>query len=181
MLIIVQKVGLGIFGFGQYLELAYSFGILGVDVYYLPDEDARVLDKVCQELLEYQFYASFSPNNFLARNIDRTLNYKLNLKLKRALKQLKDELPNPNQEEKTFQEWWESNRQKWCDKLRASMIKYRNIGHNWQFSVEQREALIQYYDANKLLVDCLNSDCYVSREVRQEIEDTLLLPIAEIE
>jgi hypothetical protein len=30
------------------------------------------------------------------------------------------------------------------------------------------------------LVDCLKSDCYVSREVRQEIEDTLLLPIAEI-
>jgi predicted NACHT family NTPase len=29
--------------------------------------------------------------------------------------------------------------------------------------------------------DCLNSDCYVSREVRQEIEETLLLPIAEIE
>jgi hypothetical protein len=41
--------------------------------------------------------------------------------------------------------------------------------------------LQQYYNANKLLVDCLNSDCYVSREVRQEIEDTLLLPIAEIE
>ncbi|WP_442946756.1 NACHT C-terminal helical domain 2-containing protein [Nostoc sp. NZL] len=31
-----------------------------------------------------------------------------------------------------------------------------------------------------LQVDCLNSDCYVSREVRQQIEDTLLLPIAEI-
>jgi hypothetical protein len=29
-------------------------------------------------------------------------------------------------------------------------------------------------------MDCLNSDCYVSREVRQEIEETLLLPIAEI-
>jgi hypothetical protein len=41
--------------------------------------------------------------------------------------------------------------------------------------------LIPNFDANQLLVDCLNSDCYVSREVRQEIEDTLLLPIAEIE
>ena len=34
--------------------------------------------------------------------------------------------------------------------------------------------------ANKLLSDCLNSDCYVSRDVRQEIEDTLLLPMSEI-
>ncbi|MEQ9666955.1 NACHT C-terminal helical domain 2-containing protein [Coleofasciculus sp. G2-EDA-02] len=61
------------------------------------------------------------------------------------------------------------------------MIQYRNIGHNWQFSDSQKQLLKQYYDANKLLVDCLNSDCYVSQEVRQEIEDTLLLPIAEIE
>ncbi|OUL25453.1 hypothetical protein BV378_15405 [Nostoc sp. RF31YmG] len=56
------------------------------------------------------------------------------------------------------------------------MIKHRNIGHDWQFSEEQKELLQQYYDANQLLVDCLNSECYVSREVRQQIEKTLLLP-----
>ena len=60
------------------------------------------------------------------------------------------------------------------------MIKYRNLGHNWQFSDQQREALKQYYDANQLLVDCLNSNCYVTRTVRQEISQTLLLPMAEI-
>lgn len=41
--------------------------------------------------------------------------------------------------------------------------------------------LQQYYDANKLLVDCLNSGCAVSLKVREEIEETLLLPNAEIE
>jgi hypothetical protein len=41
--------------------------------------------------------------------------------------------------------------------------------------------LQQYYDANKLLVDCLNSGFYVNRTVRQEIEETLLLPMSEIE
>jgi predicted NACHT family NTPase len=61
------------------------------------------------------------------------------------------------------------------------MIKYRNIGHDWQFSDQQKEVLKQYYNANQLLVECLNSDCYVSREVRSHIEDTLLLPTAEIE
>ncbi|MEP0832097.1 NACHT domain-containing NTPase [Microcoleus sp. AS-A8] len=69
----------------------------------------------------------------------------------------------------------------WVNKMRKVMIEYRNIGHDWQFSDEQKERLQQYYDANKLLVDCLNSDCYVSRAVRQEIEETLLLPIAEIQ
>jgi predicted NACHT family NTPase len=50
-----------------------------------------------------------------------------------------------------------------------------------QFSKQQQELLQQYYDANKLLVDCLNSGCVVSDRVREEIEETLLLPIAEIE
>ncbi|MBD2033743.1 hypothetical protein H6F76_01515 [Leptolyngbya sp. FACHB-321] len=56
------------------------------------------------------------------------------------------------------------------------MIQYRNIGHDWQFSLEQVQMLEQYYAANKLLLDCLNSDCYVTRSVREEIEATLLLP-----
>lgn len=57
----------------------------------------------------------------------------------------------------------------------------RNIGYDWQFSDEQKKLLKRYYDTNKLLVDCLNSDCSVSLEVQQEIEDTLFLPMAEIE
>jgi predicted NACHT family NTPase len=56
------------------------------------------------------------------------------------------------------------------------MIKHRNIGHDWQFSHEEKEALKQYYDANKLLVECLNNGCDVAPEVSQEIEETLLLP-----
>jgi len=75
----------------------------------------------------------------------------------------------------------QTNGQTWVDQLKYLMIKHRNIGHEWQFSDAQKQLLRQYYDANKLLVDCLNSDCYVSREVRQEIEDTLLLPMSEIE
>jgi CRISPR/Cas system Type II protein with McrA/HNH and RuvC-like nuclease domain len=61
------------------------------------------------------------------------------------------------------------------------MIKYRNIGHDWQFSEEQKELLQKYHDANNFLLECLNSDCYVSHNVRQYIEDTLLLPMADIE
>lgn len=77
--------------------------------------------------------------------------------------------------------WWKVNGSAWADTLRAGMIKHRNIGYDWQFSKQQKELLEQYYDANKLLVECLNSDCYVSRKVRSQIEDTLLLPIVEIE
>jgi hypothetical protein len=61
------------------------------------------------------------------------------------------------------------------------MIEHRNIGHNWQFSKEQIGLLRQYYDANKLLVDCLYNASNVTPVVRSHIEETLLLPIAEIE
>jgi hypothetical protein len=69
-----------------------------------------------------------------------------------------------------------------CTKqLQDLMVKNRNIGHDWQLSNEHKKLLQQYYDANKLLVDCLNSGCVVSNQVRQDIEETLLLPITEIE
>jgi predicted NACHT family NTPase len=44
-----------------------------------------------------------------------------------------------------------------------------------KFSKHQRQLLKQYYNANKLLVDCLNHAHYVSRSVRAEIEDTVLV------
>ncbi|BBD65049.1 hypothetical protein NIES4072_12870 [Nostoc commune NIES-4072] len=63
------------------------------------------------------------------------------------------------------------------------MMKYCEIFHNWQLSPEQIKLLLkQYRDGNRLLVDCLNNaTSNVSPEVRSHIEDTLLLPIAEIE
>ncbi|MEQ8468556.1 NACHT C-terminal helical domain 2-containing protein [Coleofasciculus sp. E1-EBD-02] len=117
--------------------------------------------------------------------LSRVLNGSLSLdlsrnpELKQSLQQLKNQLPS--QEENDKEQWWRVNGKAWTEQLRAAMIKHRNIGHDWQFSGSQKQLLQQYYDANKLLVNSLNSDCYISQEVRQEIEDTLLLPIAEIE
>lgn len=61
------------------------------------------------------------------------------------------------------------------------MIQYTNVDLDWQFSDEQMNTLKEYIDANKFLLDCLNSDCYVTRDVRLEIEKTLLLPLTKIE
>lgn len=105
----------------------------------------------------------------------------LNPEMGRSLQELKDESPDPDKNIENFNRWWEANGQAWTEQLRAVMIQYRDIGHDWQFSDEQKKVLKQYYDTNLFLVECLNSDCYVSREVRSHIEDTLLLPIAEIE
>jgi len=126
------------------------------------------------------------------------LNLKLDLEFEQAMQQLKTQLPDPfdapGQElpllktqlpelydEEIFKQWWQANGQAWLMQLRAVMIEHRNIGYDWQFSKEHREMLKQYYHANKLLVDCLNRSCNVTPTVRSHIEETLLLPIAEIE
>ncbi|MEH1989102.1 NACHT domain-containing NTPase [Nostoc sp.] len=94
-------------------------------------------------------------------------------KLTKILKNLYNQLPALDEDERL----WKSNNKTWVKRLRKAMIEYRNIGHDWQFTKPQKQLLEEYYNANELLINCLNSECYVSREVRQEIEDTLLLPI----
>lgn len=56
------------------------------------------------------------------------------------------------------------------------MIEHCKIGYDRQFSEPQKELLKEYFDANKLLVDCLDSVYEVSDPVKEEIEETLLLP-----
>ena len=76
--------------------------------------------------------------------------------------------------------WGLREGRKWADQLRTLIVNYRDIRHDLYFWSDEHWQLIhQYYDANKLLVDCLNSST-VNEEVQKQIEDTLLLPIAEI-
>jgi predicted NACHT family NTPase len=99
--------------------------------------------------------------------------------LHRKFQQLKEQLPpafSYSWERDEHEQWWKDNGQTWTERFRETLIQYRNIGRDWQFTKEQKDLLQQYYDANLLLAACLNSDCYVSREVREEIEAKLLLP-----
>lgn len=119
-------------------------------------------------------------------DLDLDLAQGLNPELAEELQRLKAKLPDsdspnpdgedPDGDEDRLQQWKETEGKAWTEELKAIAIKHRNICHDWQFDEEQKKLLDCYYDANKLLVDCLNTDCYVSREVRQEIEESLLLP-----
>jgi predicted NACHT family NTPase len=113
--------------------------------------------------------------------IDLSIGIAHDNELAHILQQLKNQHQLQEKSKVNLDKWWQVNGQSWTDRLRSTLIQYRNIGHDWKFSEVQKELLKQYYDANKLLIDCLNSDCYVSREVREEIEASLLLPIASIE
>ncbi|MCL1465588.1 NACHT domain-containing protein [Argonema galeatum] len=137
----------------------------------------------------------FALNPFFARNRAwcHAYNYELDLhftlepdlaiepELEKILQQLYDQLPQPYSQEAMFKQWWRDNGWNVTTQLTKLMNKHCNIGRDWQLNEQQKGLLKQYYDANRLLVECLNSGCEVTPEVRHEIEDTLLLPIAEIE
>jgi predicted NACHT family NTPase len=133
-------------------------------------ELSRCLD-ICLFLChEFQLDLFPSLSHCLGLDLDRELQHKL--------QELENQLLfNSQENRKIFEQWWQINGQTWTEQFRNVMIEHRNIGHDWQFSNDQWQLLRQYYNANKLLVDCLNSECYVNRSVRQEIEDTLLLPV----
>jgi predicted NACHT family NTPase len=98
---------------------------------------------------------------------------KLDGALHKSLRFLNNQFPDYDRLKKW--EYWNSNRKQWIDTYCQTIIDRRNIGHDWQFTKKQVELLNQYYAANLLLVECMNRS-YVSKQVREEIESTMLLP-----
>lgn len=47
---------------------------------------------------------------------------------------------------------------------------------NFPFTCQQKAILKQYYDVNQLILDCLRQAQYMTRSLRTEIEETLLVP-----
>jgi predicted NACHT family NTPase len=182
-----------------YFALAFAFAFeRNLDPGFVPAL-ARDLDRALDPTLERDIISAldrgFVPtldNAFdrtlelaldaaLVRDLDGALELALEQELRQALQELKEEVPNRNSNREISKQWWHAKSQGWREQLRAVMITHRNICHDWQFSERQKASLRQYYDANRLLVDCLNSSCNVTPAVRSHVEETLLLPIAEIE
>ncbi|MBD2200720.1 MULTISPECIES: NACHT domain-containing protein [Calothrix] len=142
--------------------------------------DAVTLFSVFNGTLEYELEYDEVDNTSLclSQDIDTIMGLDIDPKFKQSLQELKELLPDwMDTWEIYYQEWWQAEGQSWIEKMRAASIKYSNIGYDWQFSDKQKKLLKQYYDANNLLLDCLNNGCNVSPEVRALIEDNLFLPL----
>jgi predicted NACHT family NTPase len=142
-----------------------------------------VEDKDCNpNFALYHYSASYINQEQYLSLIDHMASLQ-HSKFQQALQAVREQLPDisvvfdsPLKTQDSFKMWWESTGQTRKEQLREQAIEHRNIGHDWQFSKAQIKLLQKYYDANRLLVKCLNSGCYVSQEVREEIEASLLLP-----
>ncbi|ELR99828.1 NACHT domain-containing NTPase [Gloeocapsa sp. PCC 73106] len=147
-------------------------------------DQGMFLDAALENLL-VEFASNHSRDFAYVNECSKALNNILVMVLDagfyKSLQQLKDQLPPPSQNQERLQLWWQKNYSAWVEQLRKTIANYRNINHPWQFTPEQQQVLQRYYDANQLLIDCLNSNCEVTEAVRQEIEATLLLPQKELE
>jgi predicted NACHT family NTPase len=112
----------------------------------------------------------------LVNHLNHLIHSTINPELQCKLQELKDCILEPEADFERRQQRWKAHRYNWIKQLRDMMIKYRNIGHTWLFNKEQIKLLKQYYEANKLLLECL-AISNVSVEVRSHIEDNLFLPL----
>ena len=69
-------------------------------------ENSSGLDKAYYDLIAYENYAYFSPNNRIFMDINEILYYENKMELIIVINQLKNELPNPNPNKETFHKWW---------------------------------------------------------------------------
>ena len=92
------------------------------------------------------------------------------------VQQLKNQLPDVKEDRERVQPWWNQNGESWVSQFRTAVIEHRHIGHEWQLNEASQQLLEQYIYGNQLLVDCLHSHAHLTPQVRQEIDDTLLLP-----
>jgi predicted NACHT family NTPase len=122
--------------------------------------------------LDLVLYVSQAPILQLARSLEPSLGD--------LLDRLREKLPSPTKEPVKFKNWWTGYGMEWSQQLRQVIIQHRRGIQEWELSESQVKALKRYHDANKVLVECLNTNA-VSAATRQEIKSTLLLPITKIE
>jgi predicted NACHT family NTPase len=127
-------------------------------------------------LSQFPDYIEYTSDNF---SLAKTIDYAYGLSDHVLQQVLKNDSPHPDEDFRQFCNWWKTNYDQWTKELRQVCIDRRNIGHDWQFTKEQIKLLNQYYEANLLLVECMNHS-NMSKQVREEIESTLLLPVLSI-
>jgi hypothetical protein len=168
--------------FTEDLKKYYNFIFLNFeeDFNYLRNEETAIdvrLLKVFKGLRQ-----GYIDSVDLEEVIDLSRILDSNCPLHQILEELKLQKNREETNEADYLDWITENSAIFADKLRQQIINYRNIGHAWNLRANKEDVLLQYHDANKLLVICLNSGAaHVSSKVRKEIEETLLLSKDEIE
>jgi predicted NACHT family NTPase len=131
---------------------------------------ARMLS-ICEQIVT-EFSLKTMLEITLAFDLERK--YPLAEDFKVELIAVKEKLPSPSLGKESLESWWKTEGISWCRSLQQTINKHCYLGQDWQFNDGEREVLTRYYQANQFLVECLDSPCTISPELRQEIERSLL-------
>jgi predicted NACHT family NTPase len=148
----------------------------------LPEElnlDAT-LTRILTDCLMLVENSNFQKFLNLCFSLDLENRFQLTPAFKAAFRELKSQLPDITQGQETIETWWRTQGSDWVENYRSLLIEHRQIGHHWQLGQEHQALWHQYYLANLFLAQCLQSDCPMSPDVRQQIEATLLLPTSDL-
>ena len=119
-----------------------------------------------------------NPALILQRSLKRAISHaiKIEPELTKELQRMKQKITTSQENATQFWLWWHQEGKAWFSDLNSMAMKYRNIAHQWNFNSQQQQVLQQYFQANILLLDCLDHSSYVSSEVRDSIGHQLLKP-----
>ncbi|MEH1965988.1 NACHT C-terminal helical domain 2-containing protein [Nostoc sp.] len=134
--------------------------------------DFNNLDKLPDRSRVCPFNNSLSS---IYTSLEKVLRHELQGELRVKLQELKSRLPKPDTNKEMYNQWKQNYLKSWRQDLRKLIIDERDIGHDWQLSQEMWRLLILYYNANKLLVECMNN-CNLNPDAKQGIRERLLLP-----
>ncbi len=117
----------------------------------------------------------------LDRVLARLIAVNLEPEISQIIQQLQAEMPDPDRNKEIFDSWWNSNDKAWIEQLKELNIPDFKVNRDELFKKPLKDSLKKYYDLNQYLFNCLTNNSDISPKLRDEIENTLLLPIAEIE
>ena len=131
----------------------------------------REFNPIWFSALALSLYFAFYKMMNLSENLAPELIY--------DLQELEKQLPKP--ESQKLNKWLQLDSQKWINGFRTIVNRYHDFYQDWQLDEVQTELIQKYQNANLLLVEFLSKDeFYIDLEVRENIEDTMLLPKQEI-
>jgi predicted NACHT family NTPase len=146
-------------------------------------DQGMLFDVALDDLLDkcaINLHPDLAHTHIYSETLSNILGMVRDVGFRKSLQQLQNQLPSSQDSQKLAQKWCKDHYLAWVEQLRKTIAEYRNTNHVWEFTPKQQQVLRLYYDANQLLVDCLNSNCEVTEAVRKEIEATLLLPQQEL-
>jgi predicted NACHT family NTPase len=139
---------------------------------YLHDDLSLYLNLFLNQdlYLDLYLYLSLYIDFYLDQAIKKAIKIKSSSDFIAALQKLKSQ--------STFPTWERRNLADWRKQMHVAMIKYRDIGHDWEFTILQKDNLKKYYLANKLLREFLQAkdECYLTLTTRQYITNTFCRP-----